>query len=621
MNISELIGEVSKLDIKLQLSGEKLRINAPKGTVTTKLQAELSKRKEEIIAFLREKKSTVDRCTSAISNSKYLSPATIGRLIGEASSPASRVPIIDPLMMAKNLRVTFKPLPKNFRDEVIQKFREELEVKLRETGVEVEPWLESTREAAYIIDIPFINKQIKFKTRAVRSNINAVITVEQKASLAQTIKSFLAEIFYRFYSRFVLGNRKMSAARITQLLGWALDHTMVEDPTNTQTIVLTDFNEKFNDPNLEYQEKIPMGVEILLATKSQIAVGVSNEKVSILNMNLSDSIYSTEQMDRFVTYSLIPKIYVPILPLPISRFKIGAFDVEKSVYTEKLVKFGKRIQPTGLLPEGFKLASKIKSKAQKDFINWIVDGRTGVSYGFVAYGEQPQYYGEKEVSLQEWECFSSVEGFDFNEVRQNNDGRWYVKTFLGTETKFKQIPDLWFVSARSGSDKTNLNPERDILRVGLIKGQLILQLPQGIDLKTTDIKPSYDIFVMSALVLGASLYTPDLIEKNGLPMFHFHGYPSVEWLGDEEYVAGINNPSLPCGTYESGVLNFLAMHDLAIEHGDNVKLATITEPDHGANIITSDLEYLLTRLETGIQQEQIELGGKHFASLKEKVRS
>ncbi|MGB3641207.1 MAG: hypothetical protein WBA39_27045 [Rivularia sp. (in: cyanobacteria)] len=618
MNTSELIGKVSKLDIQLQLSGEKLRINAPKGTLTTKLQEELSERKEEIIAFLREKKSHSEICQSAVYDSQYLSPATIGSLIGEGSNPVNRVPIIDPLIMAKNLRVTFKPLPKLFRDEAIQKFREELEVKLREVGVLVEPWLDVTREAAYIIDIPFINQQIRFKTRAVKSNINAVITVEQKASVAQKIKSYFAEGFYRVYSRFVLGKRKMSAARITQLLGWALDHTMVEDPTNTQTIVLTDFNEKFNDPNLEYQEKIPMGVEILLATQSQIAIGVGSEKVSILNMNLSDSIYSIEQMDRFVTYSLIPKIYVPILPLPISRFKVGVFDVEKSVYAQKLVELGKRIEPTGLLPAGFKLASTIKSKAQKDFIDWIVDGRTGVSYGFVAYGEKPQYYGEKEVSLQEWQCFSSVEGFDFHEVRQNNQGRWYVKTILETETKFKQVPDVWFVSGRSGSNKTNLNPERDILRVGLIQGQFILQLPKGMDLTTSDIKPSYDIFVMAAIVLGAAIYMPKLIEERGLPMFHFHGYPSFEWFDVGEYVAGIKNPSLPCGTYESGVLNFLAMHDLAIQHGDNVKLASITEPDHGTNIISSDLEYLLARLASGIQQQQIELGGKHFNSLKEK---
>ena len=276
---------------------------------------------------------------------------------------------------------------------------------------------------------------------------------------------------------------------------------------------------------------------------------------------------------------------------------------------------GKRIEPTGLLPPGFKLASAIKSKAQKDFIDWIVDGRTGVSYGFVAYGEEPQYCGEKEVSRQEWQCFSSVEGFDFHEVRQNKQGRWYVKTILGTQTTFKQVPDLWFVSARSGSDKTNLNPERDILRVGLIQGQFILQLPKGIDLTTADIKPSYDIFVMAAIVLGASLYMPKLIEKSGLPMFHFHGYPSVEWFDFGEYVAGIKNPSLPCGTYESGVLNFLAMHVLAIQHEDNVKLASLVEPDHGTNMISNDSEYLIDRLIAGCKREQIELGGKYLPVL------
>ncbi|MEL6441429.1 MAG: AMP-binding protein [Cyanobacteria bacterium J06621_8] len=614
VGIAQTIGSVLGVDI----SPLDLMQNAnPEKLASFIAERVVHQEQEEIIALL-EKKSTSKVFSNTTDNGQYLSLATIGRLIGGSSGIANQSPIIDPLMMAKNLRVAFEPLPKNFRDRAILQFREKLEIKLREAGVRVEPWLDATREAAYTIDIPFINRQIKFKPRTVKSKINAVITLEKKASIVQKIKYFLAEGFYRAYSRLILGKSKMSATRITQLLGWALDRTMVEDPTNTQTIALTDFNERFNDPNLGYQEKIPQGVKILLETQSQIAIGVGSEKISILNMNLSDSVYSIEQIDRFVTHSLIPKIYVPILPLPMRRFQLGVFDVEKSIYAEKLVEFGKRVKTTGLLPPGFKLSSTIESKAQKDFIDWIVNGRTGVSYGFVAYGEEPQYHGDKEVSFQEWECFSSVEGFNFQEVRQNNQGRWYVRTKLATQTTFKQVPDLWLVSARSGADKTNLNSARDILRVGLIKGQLMLQLPKETEL-TADIKPSYDVFVMAAIVLGASLYMPSLIEQRGLPMFHFHGYPSVEWFDPGEYAAGMKNPSLPCGTYESGVLNFLAMHQLTLQHGDNIKLASLTEPDHGTNIIAGNLEYLVTRLEAGIQQGQIELGGKHFVSLKKNL--
>ncbi len=619
MNVSEIIAKLSKLDIQLEVSGKKLKINAPKGTLTTELQAELVERKAEIMAFLQEKSNCEIPRIKHDKNNQYLTPETIGYLIGGSFALRNQSPIINPLMMAKNLRVTFKELPKNFSNENILRFREELKIQLSEAGVQIEPWLDATKDTYFVIDIPFINQPIKLKTRAVKSNINAVIAVENKSSIIKNSKLFLGEAFYRFYSRFISSKRKISASRITQLLGWFSEHTIVEEPTNTQTITLTNFNEIFNDPDLNYQQKIPIGVKILLENKAQIVIGINSQNLSVLNMNLADSIYPREQIERFVIYSLIPKIYVPILPLSIKNFQVDVFNVEESIYAQQLIEMGKRIKPTGLLPQGFKLAQAIKSEALKDFLNWIVDGRTGVSYGFVAYGEKPIYYGKKAVSEEEWLSFIPVKDFNFDEVRQNQQGRWYIKKTLAAETKFAQIPDIWLVSARSGSEKTNLNLERDMVRIGLIKGKFTLQLPRKNDLQMLESQPSYDIFVMAAIVLSASLYMPQLIEDNGSPIFHFHGYPSWEWFDMGEYIAGIDNPSLPCGTYESGVLNFLAMSDLAMQYGNDIKLASIAEPDHGINIITGNMEYLLTRLEAGINQGQIELGGKHFHSLKENL--
>jgi hypothetical protein len=76
---------------------------------------------------------------------------------------------------------------------------------------------------------------------------------------------------------------------------------------------------------------------------------------------------------------------------------------------------------------------------------------------------------------------------------------------------------------------------------------------------------------------------------------------------------------VPCGTYESGVFNFLSIHRLAEQSGGSIQLAALIEPDHGANLIAPDLDYLLARLEAALQQDQLELGGRHFASLTEPV--
>jgi hypothetical protein len=334
-------------------------------------------------------------------------------------------------------------------------------------------------------------------------------------------------------------------------------------------------------------------------------------------MNLSDSIFPTEEMDNFVYRSLIPKMYVPIVPLPMSRFTIGEYDPVQSGYAVKLVRLAKELAATDLFPSGFKLKKMIKRKSHRDIVDVIVNGRTGVSYGFVAYAEAPQYVGKPEILKNEWERLVSVEGFRSEEVRQNKIGRWYLKIRIGPEhaCKFKQIPDIWLVSSRSGAHKTDLHLEKDILRIGL-KNKLFLQLPQGIDPAQEDVKPSYDLYVMVAIALSAALYIPDLI-KSGAPIIHFHGYPSIEWFTSNEYCTGVHNPSVPCGTYEAGIFNYLGIHSLADKYGRNLSLACLIEPDHGTNIIASDLEYLIERLNTGSKQGQIELGGKHFASLKE----
>lgn len=407
----------------------------------------------------------------------------------------------------------------------------------------------------------------------------------------------------------------MSVVQIAKLSSWAEDHAAkyVEDPTNTQVVILTDINDKFVDPTTPYTEKITIGINTLVRTFSQIVIGISPEKFSLLNMNLSDSKFDQNQLEEFTLKSLIPKIFVPITPLLMNRFQLGEYHPNLSNYAHKLVKMGEELASTGLFPAGFKLNQVIKRKSHKDIVNVIVNGRTGVSYGFVAYAEPPHYIGEPEITIQTWENLLPVPGFSSYQIRQNQQGRRYLKLNINAENRFKQIPDIWLVSSRSGANKTALNIESDVIRIGL-KDQLHLQLPLGNKLKNADIKPSYDIYVMLAISLAAALYTPELI-KNGAPIIHFHGYPHYDWFQENEYCVGMNNPSVPCGTYESGIFNFLGIANLGNQIINNIKLISLVEPDHGTNFIADDLDYLITRLKASCVTG-LELGGKNFPSLK-----
>lgn len=615
MNVSELLDNLTQQGVQLWTDNGKLKVNSPKGLLSAEQRTELAKYKTEILAFLQQ------GIANENTETQDLSLPTIGRLIGGFCRKITgfNPPIIEPKVMAKKLKVTFRPLPNAYKEAAILKFRDELENKLRTNGVQILPWQEATKEVQYEITIPLINWKKTIKTNVVKAGVSAVVDVERHPSLLGKVKTVVVESLYKFYSRFIWQNRPLSASKIMQFISWAEENIQpLEDPTNTQTIVLTKLNQEFVNPNIPYQKKIPIGVNTLIKTFSEIVIGVSENKISILNMNLSDSVFPAESVDEFVSKSLIPKIYVPILPLSLSRFEIGEYDPKASIYANQLVKLGQELASTGLLPSGFKIDDVIKRKSHRDIVDWMANGRTGVSYGFVAYAEAPQYIGAIEISESEWQKLSPIEGFSSDEMRQNQIGRRYIKTKIREEVVFKQVPDIWVVSSRSGANKTNLNLETDVLRLGL-QDRLLLQLPKEINLAMSDIKPSYDIYVMVAIALAAALYAPDLI-KNGTAMVHFHGYPSSQWFDPtKEFCTGVNNPSVPCGTYESGVFNFLGIQNLVNEHGNNIALASLIEPDHGTNIIAADWEYLVTRIKTGIEQGQIDLGGKHFSSLKESV--
>jgi hypothetical protein len=63
------------------------------------------------------------------------------------------------------------------------------------------------------------------------------------------------------------------------------------------------------------------------------------------------------------------------------------------------------------------------------------------------------------------------------------------------------------------------------------------------------------------------------------------------------------------------VFNYLGIGKIGDRAEQKIALASLIEPDHGTNIVASDMDYLIERLKAGCQQKQIELGGKYFSTL------
>lgn len=511
----------------------------------------------------------------------------------------------NPSEMAKKVRVTFRPLPGDYGNQIVKKFREQLEEKLRENGVQVIPWDEAA-------ELPKDLISRILRTRKVKSNIHAVVDVKREYSLLRKAMSSLAERIY-------VHTRKpdRSVMEILKISGWADDFTAryVQDPFNTQIITLMSLEPEFADGTTTYDRKIAIGLKNLISTMSEIVMGIAPDRFSLVNMNLSDSIYLNEDLDDFILNSLIPKIYAPIKPPILTRFKKGEYDPSESVFASQLAELGKRVEPTALFPEGSKFSEKVARVSHRDVVEKILEGRTGVSYGFIAIAEAPKYEGPVTISKDEWDKLGNVEGLNDETVRESESGRWYVKTVIRGEEIYQQVPDIWIVTSRSGSNKTNLDPNRDIVRIGIIKGKLYLETPKGVDLHRRDIRPSFDTYVILAQALATALYAPELI-KEGLSILHFHGYPDPTWFGQSEYHSGARNPSLPCGTVEAALLNYSAIYEVADKNGEDIKMLCLVESDHGVNILGLDRDYLVNRISEGVDQGHILLGGKYLPELK-----
>lgn len=514
----------------------------------------------------------------------------------------------DPKRMALNVRVAFRPVSRGHQNTRLKSFSDELKGSFERLGVRVVPWEEAT-----VRDNAFGLISRIFKIRRVKREINAVVDVERRPSIARRALSAVAEGFYGFVRK-----PGRSVMEILKISGWADDFTQkyIQDPFSTQVITIVPLEEEFEDRETAYNVKIEIGLSHLIGTMSEIVIGVSEENFAIINMNLSDSVYSHGQLDGFVLNSLVPKIYAPIKPPILSRFKITEFDPSENKNAEALANLGKMVGPTGLFPEGYKFSERIRRVSHRDVLSNILDGRTGVSYGFIAIAEPPEYKGAREVPQPQWETFYAVKGL--SDVREDPTGRWYVKINVGGREIFRQVPDLWTVTSRSGCDKTNLDPMTDIVRIGIIKGRLHLQIPRGTDLSRRDIRPSFDTFVILAQAFSFALYMPEVVERDGMSILHFHGYPSPKWFENGEFCEGAENPSLPCGTVEAALLNYAAVYKVADSPADSrMKMLCLVESDHGVNIVGTDRDYLVERLSSGASSGAIMLGGKYLPMLKD----
>lgn len=314
--------------------------------------------------------------------------------------------------------------------------------------------------------------------------------------------------------------------------------------------------------NSSYLEHMNTSLNLFAYHMTNLVILVNNQDFAIYSLNGSHPYFpKKENFKQNILNELIPKISAPVMPPSLKEFAIeyGVFNVNDDYYKpfiEDLTIGGALLEKTGLYPKK-RLVSELNFR--NNFYKFIgkkyLDNRNGMSYGFVAR--------QLPANLS------------------------------------KEIPDVWVLTSKSGSDKSKLDKYKDIIKIGLVNGKMIIQTPIGVDIQG-DYKPSFDTRVILAHAVGNAILAKEMkqkklnwefqknLENNGMAIVHWHGYiKNINLLGKAlEY--GDNNPSVSCSSAQSAIY---ALQDKlnyglkTIQENQEYNYEVHIEPHHGSNII------------------------------------
>lgn len=369
----------------------------------------------------------------------------------------------------------------------------------------------------------------------------------------------------------------------------------------------------------EFEQHFDTAMSLFAHHMTNIVLAASEEKWLLYNFNASHPVYERgKSLKRNVLHALIPKIAAPIRPLRLKQFEIlkdqfDPFDSVHAPFVKDLIDGSKRFQETNLYPPGKRIDDL---PFRNDFYRWIgkihLDERSGMSFGFLAH-QMPSSVS-KPMTLEEAKKHFGSEILRDRDYFFDTNGGLYVLIDCFDEFLCVKVPEVWVLSQRSGSNKTNMNPQKDLVKLGLKNGKMYLQTPQGLTL-TSDYKTSFDTQVILAHSVGNALLASLLsykdehhpflsqIEQKGAGIAHWHGYFRPDKLPKGWFLHGTKNPHVSCSSPQSAIY---AIHGKLQAYNERQEGKTEPieykgdihiEPHHGTNIvfasITELVDYLL----------------------------
>lgn len=391
-------------------------------------------------------------------------------------------------------------------------------------------------------------------------------------------------------------------------------------------ITILDFPKNISEKS-SFHEHFDTALALFAHHMTNIVIGVDKEKWILYNFNASHPVFPVEEKFKDnVLHALIPKIVAPIYPCKISEFTIlkNFFDIADEHHKNQvkdLVNGALLFSKTSLYPAGKKIGDL---PFRNNFYRWIVkrylDNRNGMSYGFLAL----QLPGKISPLLTVSEYQKLIGKEAFGDYMEHND-EIFIKINLD-KIYWLKVPEVWVLSQKSGSDKTHVNPNKDLIKMGLSGGKMFLQTQKN-SVVDNDYKTSFDTQVILAHAVGNAIIVSILAHTNpgsvflkqykehGISISHWHGYIHPENIPSGWYVHGVTNPHVACSSPQSAIYalggkmqSFKESLDSNVEYKGDIHI----EPHHGTNICFASVVELAQYL---IDNPNASVLGNHYYSL------
>ncbi len=506
---------------------------------------------------------------------------------------------MDSHSMASSLNVTFYPKHFDISNE-IKDFSVSLRESFKEVGVNVIPYEESIEKISFV-------KSFKRFLRIIISNIIYLLSPNYRKKHFWISRSGLKVAMSRFrikkgISVIVLGEQKSEDLPMQYIYNFKYN----------SIVTIVDFPDQIKSDS-DFEDHFKLSLSLFAYNMSNIIIGVQKRKWILYNFNGSHTIYDNNKsnLSNQILDSLIPKLSAPISPYTLGEFNLKkhAFNVEDDKYKnfiEDFIEGGKLFELTKLFPAGVKLKDL---PFRNDFHKWIgsihLDKRNGMSYGFLS--RQLPVCIEKIIPWNEMK--KNITGSNSEDFFWMKD-RLYVKLTIHNQEYGMRVPDVWVLSQRSGSSKTNMDPTKDLLKLGLKNGEMYMETPIGSKM-TDEFKPSFDTKLILAHAVGNAIIASvfdyfvvnkeyvNMIKNRGIAICHWHGYFERDKIPSNVWVYGQTKPHVSCSSPQSAVYALEGKITSALESLQSNKVFSgdiHIEPHHGINInystITSIAEYL-----------------------------